>query len=127
MFADITLGTNDWLHAKPFYDAIMEVLEIGLFFEHDAGTAYGQAVGPKVFSGPAYNGQPATVGNGTHVALSAASRSQVDACYKAARAHGGTDERAPGLRPHYYPNYYRAYVRDPDGNKLQAVCHSPNG
>lgn len=127
MFAHITLGTNDWPRAKPFYDAIMSVLEIGLFFEHEAGAAYGQAVGPKVFIGPAFDGQHATVGNGTHIAFLATSRAQVDAFYDAALAHGGSDEGPPGLRPHYHPNYYGAYVRDPDGNKLQAVCHSPNG
>ena len=127
MFAHITLGTNDWPRAKPFYDAIMSVLEIGLFFEHDSGAAYGQAAGPKVFIGPAFDGRPATVGNGTHVAFLATSRARVDAFYDAAMAHGGSDEGPPGLRPHYHPNYYGAYVRDPDGNKLQAVCHAPNG
>lgn len=127
MFAHITLGTNDWSKAKPFYDAIMGVLEIPLFGGSEIGAAYGEAKGAKVFVGPAYDGAPASVGNGTHIAFLASSRTQVDAFYDAALANGGTDEGPPGLRPHYHPNYYGAYVRDPDGNKLQAVCHSAKG
>ena len=66
----------------------------------------------------------ATIGNGSMVALDAESRADVDAFYKAALAHGGTDEGAPGLRP-FHENFYAAYVRDPDGNKLSAVCERP--
>lgn len=127
MFAHITLGTNDWPRAKPFYEAIMSVMEVPLLGEGDTGAAYGEMTGPKVFVGPAYDGKPATVGNGTHIAFLAKSRAQVDAFYAAALAEGGSDEGPPGLRPHYHPNYYGAYVRDPDGNKLQAVCHSAEG
>ncbi|MEO0884091.1 MAG: VOC family protein, partial [Pseudomonadota bacterium] len=82
---------------------------------------------PKVFVGPAYDGMTATNGNGTHVAFLATSRNVVDDFYNAALETGGTDEGPPGLRTHYHPNYYGAYVRDPDGNKLQAVCHSSKG
>ena len=60
-----------------------------------------------------------------HVAFTATSRAEVDAFYKAAMAAGGTDNGAPGLRPHYHPNYYGAFVRDPDGNNIEAVCHRP--
>jgi len=61
------------------------------------------------------------------VAFLAADRAMVDAFHAVALAHGGTDEGVPGLRPQYHPNYYGAYVRDPDGNKLQAVCHRAEG
>lgn len=127
MFSHITLGTNDWPRAKAFYQAITKALGLPLFMEREQGAAWGEAVGPKLFVGPAFDGKPATSGNGTHVAFLAKSRSAVDEFYAAALAHGGSDEGAPGLRPHYHPNYYGAYVRDPDGNKLQAVCHSAKG
>lgn len=124
MFSHVTLGTNDWAKAKPFYAAVAEALELPVFMERPGGIAYGEAIGPKLFVGPAFDGQPATSGNGTHIAFLAKSRACVDDFYKAAMEHGGRDEGPPGLRPHYHPNYYGAYVRDPDGNKLQAVCHS---
>lgn len=60
-----------------------------------------------------------------HMAFTAASRAEVDAFYAAAIAAGGQDNGAPGLRPHYHPNYYGAFVRDPDGNNIEAVCHLP--
>ena len=60
-----------------------------------------------------------------HFAFSATSRDQVDAFYAAAMAAGGTDNGAPGPRPNYGPNYYAAFVRDPDGNNIEAVCHAP--
>ena len=60
-----------------------------------------------------------------HVAFQATTRSAVDAFYQAAIAQGGTDEGAPGIRSHYHPNYYAAYVLDLDGYKLEAVCHEP--
>lgn len=70
------------------------------------------------------NGEPQTVGNGSMIALDAQSRAAVDAFYHAALAQGGTDEGAPGLRP-YHAHFYACYVRDPDGNKLSAVCETP--
>ncbi|QOT76539.1 VOC family protein [Cupriavidus basilensis] len=71
------------------------------------------------------------ISNGTpnqpplHIAFRADSRAQVDAYYKAALAAGGRDNGAPGLRPHYHPNYYGAFVLDPDGHNIEAVCHAP--
>lgn len=127
MFSHVTLGTNDWARAKPFWAAIMKVLDLPVLFEREGGIAYGEPTGPKIFIGPAFDGQTATYGNGTHVAFLAKSRAMVDAFHAAALANGGLDEGLPGPRPHYHPNYYGAYVRDPDGNKLQAVCHSAKG
>ncbi|MEL6378012.1 MAG: VOC family protein, partial [Pseudomonadota bacterium] len=123
----ITLGTNDWPAAKPFWQAVSKSLDLPLFFETEDRVAYGEPTGPKVFIGPTFNGKAATFGNGTHVAFIAKTRRAVDAFHQAALEFGGSDEGAPGLRPHYHPNYYGAYVRDPDGNKLQAVCHSAKG
>ena len=127
MFSHVTLGTNDWARAKPFWTAVAAALDLPLLFEREGGVAYGDLAGPKIFIGPAFDGKPATNGNGTHVAFLAKDRAAVDAFHAAALANGGTDEGAPGPRPHYHPNYYGAYVRDPDGNKLQAVCHRKVG
>jgi catechol 2,3-dioxygenase-like lactoylglutathione lyase family enzyme len=60
-----------------------------------------------------------------HVAFRVSSRAQVDAFYKAAMAAGGRDNGAPGTRPHYHEHYYGAFVLDPDGHNIEAVCHSP--
>jgi catechol 2,3-dioxygenase-like lactoylglutathione lyase family enzyme len=60
-----------------------------------------------------------------HVAFTAKTRAQVDAFYAAGIAAGGTDNGAPGLRPHYHANYYGAFVRDPDGHNIEVVCHEP--
>ena len=124
MFSHVTLGTNDWPRARPFWIAVMAVLSHPELFEHEGGIAFGLPAGPKTFVGPTFDGALATPGNGVHIAYLVADRATVDAFHATALAHGGSDEGAPGLRPHYHPNYYGAYVRDPDGNKLQAVCHS---
>jgi catechol 2,3-dioxygenase-like lactoylglutathione lyase family enzyme len=72
--------------------------------------------------GKPFDQQPATVGNGSMIALMATSWAQVDDFHAAALAGGGSSDGAPGLRPQYNPDFYAAYVRDPDGNKLAAVC-----
>jgi catechol 2,3-dioxygenase-like lactoylglutathione lyase family enzyme len=59
-----------------------------------------------------------------HIAIAAQDRAAVDAFYRAAIAAGGKDNGAPGLRPHYHPNYYAAFVLDPDGHNIEAVCHT---
>ena len=61
-----------------------------------------------------------------HIALQAKKRAEVDAFYAAALRAGGEDNGAPGLRPHYHPDYYGAFVLDPDGHNIEAVCHSPD-
>ena len=125
MFSHITLGTDDIDHAAAFYRPVMATLGIGEPFALPGALVFGDMTGDKLFVGRPFDGTSATHGNGTHVALRAPSRAAVDAFHAAAVVHGGSDEGAPGLRPHYHPHYYGAYVRDPDGNKLQAVCHLP--
>ncbi len=127
MFSHVTLGTNDWTRARPFWIAVMEALGHPVMFERDGGIAFGEPAGPKTFIGAPFDQQAAKPGNGVHIAYLASDRATVDAFHAAALADGGSDEGAPGLRPHYHTNYYGAYLRDPDGNKLQAVCHSPRG
>ncbi len=79
---------------------------------------------PHIYIYQPHDGRPATWGNGTHLAFLAESPSEVDAFYSEAMANGGIDEGPPGVRERYSKNYYAAYVRDPDGNKLQAVCYA---
>ena len=123
MYSHTTLGTNDPDRAVAFYDAVMAVLGHPQLMRRPGGAAYGSWTGEKFFVGPAIDGAPATVGNGTHLAFICDDRAKVDAFHAAALANGGTDAGAPGPRPNYHANYYGGYVRDPDGNKLQAVCH----
>ena len=123
MFSHVTVGTNDLAKAGAFYDAVFEALGMSRGFEGETFISYGERSGGRFFVMSPFDGEPATVGNGVHAAFRAADRVSVDAFHAAALANGGSDEGAPGLRPHYHADYYGAYVRDPDGNKLQAVSH----
>jgi catechol 2,3-dioxygenase-like lactoylglutathione lyase family enzyme len=129
----VTLGSNDIARSKTFYDAVMKPLGM----ERNVTEADDLGYGP-----PSNNDGnsdvrlcrlwvlkpvlklPASWGNGTMIALTAQSRATVDAFHAAALNNGGSDEGGPGLRP-YSPNFYACYVRDPDGNKLSAVCEKP--
>jgi len=127
MFSHVTLGSNDFAKAEKFYDAVMAVLGHPVFFKASGVLAYGTARGEKLFVLKPFDNKGARPGNGVHAAFKVEARATVDAFHAAALANGGSDEGAPGLRPHYHPNYYGAYVRDPDGNKIQAVCHRAQG
>ena len=132
MFTYISLGTNDPARAARFYDATLGAL--GLLRCDTSGEStwdgwigWGTyenrgAVELALWLCKPFDGQPATGGNGTMVALRAVSWKQVDEFHAAAIANGGVSEGAPGLRPQYNADFYAAYVRDPDGNKLAAVC-----
>lgn len=129
MYSHVTLGTNDPRRAIAFYDAVLAVLGIKRQ-EADPGKGYaGYATAPEVtpqfWIMTPFDRKSASAGNGVTIAFEAPDRASVDRFHAAALAHGGTDEGAPGLRPHYHPDYYGAYLRDPDGNKLCCVCHRP--
>lgn len=126
MFTYITVGTNDLERAIRFYDAVFATLGIErrVTVENEAGYSPPDDVRCRFWVTRPFDGKPATVGNGSMPAIDAPSRSAVDAFYAAALANGGTDEGAPGLRP-FHPNFYACYVRDPDGNKLSALCEQP--
>jgi catechol 2,3-dioxygenase-like lactoylglutathione lyase family enzyme len=127
MFSHVTVGTNDIERARDFYDAVLATLGTTSFTQGKHFTGYGGRQSAQLWVLSPFNRDPATVGNGAHVAFLAPDRASVDAFHAAAMAAGGMDEGAPGLRPQYHESYYGAYVRDPDGNKLQAVCHDPAG
>ncbi|MGU9951448.1 MAG: VOC family protein [Gammaproteobacteria bacterium WSBS_2016_MAG_OTU1] len=121
----ITVGTNDSARAVAFYDVVLGVLGFKrLARPADKPQVYSKNNEfPYIYLYYPEDGRPATWGNGTHIAFMAETQEQVHAFYDGALNHGGSDEGAPGLRPHFGDNYYAAYVRDPDGNKLQAVCY----
>jgi catechol 2,3-dioxygenase-like lactoylglutathione lyase family enzyme len=127
MFSYVSLGTCDLARAVAFYDAVLAPLGHQRIEGYDPGAtsaAWGlDDPGPHLWVTLPFDGQPAGVGNGTMVSFLAESRAAVDAFHAAALAHGGRDEGPPGLRPQYGPAFYAAYVRDPDGNKLNAVCY----
>ena len=123
MFSHITLGTNDLERSRRFYEPVMATLGIEQPFKLPATLVFGELAGLKLFLVSPFDGGTASQGNGQHAAFLAPTRKAVDAFHATALANGGIDEGVPGPRPHYHAHYYGAYVRDPDGNKLQAVCH----
>ena len=126
MFSHVTIGSNDLARAKPFYDGLLTPLGLVRHMDFPNAVGYGRAGGrPQFWILNPLDRKAATVGNGITIGLEASDRSAVDAAYKAAIAAGGKDEGAPGIRAHYHPNYYGAYLRDPDGNKICVVCHKP--
>ncbi len=132
MFSYVCLGTNDLRAAARFYDAVLGALGLTrCVVEDDA--AWDGWIGWGTYANRGaqelalwlcepFDGRPASAGNGVMVALHASSWQQVDGFHAAALAHGGSSAGAPGLRPQYNPDFYAAYVRDADGNKLAAVC-----
>lgn len=126
MFSHVTIGSNDIARSRTFYDALAAALGLVRQADYPEACGYGQPNGrPRLWIVRPLDRNAATVGNGITIGLEAADRGAVDAAHAAAVAHGGTDEGRPRLRPHYHPNYYGAYVRDPDGNKVCIVCHNP--
>jgi catechol 2,3-dioxygenase-like lactoylglutathione lyase family enzyme len=120
MLSHVSLGTNDADRAAKFYDPVLAVLGIGKGKRRGDSVDYSAAMFGFSLEQPV-DGKPASVGNGVHVAFAAESRTAVDEFYRVALANGGSDAGAPGLRPEYDANYYGAFVRDPDGNKVEAV------
>ena len=123
MIHHVSVGSNDIDRARVFYNAVFEVLGWRLMDDRGNSLDYGTAILQFSVETPT-DGRAATPGNGTHIAFATESRTMVDRFYEAALAHGGADAGAPGLRPKYNMNYYGAFVRDPDGNKIEAVTFS---
>ncbi|MCV2420949.1 VOC family protein [Paucibacter sp. DJ2R-2] len=136
MLDHMTFRVRDIAQAKAFYAAALAPLGYTLALEGnfganivgfghpDSSEPEGKRTDVWFIDGPSPYGGP-EVTTGCHLCWRAASRAQVDAFYAAAIAAGGRDNGAPGLRPHYHPNYYGAFVLDPEGNNIEAVCHLP--
>lgn len=128
MLDHVGFAVADAERSRVFYEAALAPLGIGLIMSvspeqtESGGTAFGFGSDGKPYF---WFGDNERVGEGTHIAFAANSRAEVDAFYKAALAAGGRDNGAPGLRPLYHPNYYGAFVLDPDGLNIEAVSHRP--
>ena len=126
MISHVFLGVNNFDSTYEFYSAVMHELSLQLkFCEPEKPWAAWVAAGsprPLFLISKPFNGNFATAGNGQMIALLAPTRDAVDRAYAQALAHGGQCEGPPGLRPEYHENYYGAYFRDLDGNKLNVFC-----
>jgi catechol 2,3-dioxygenase-like lactoylglutathione lyase family enzyme len=126
MLDHISVTVSDFARAKAFYAKALAPLGIGVMMEvtpeqTGAGGGVGFGSSGKPFF---WFGSGEAVG-AAHVAFTANTRAEVDAFYREALAAGGRDNGPPGLRPHYHPDYYGAFVLDPDGHNIEAVCHAP--
>jgi catechol 2,3-dioxygenase-like lactoylglutathione lyase family enzyme len=123
MIAYVTIGTNNMERATKFYNALLAELDPGIKILMDAGRIklWGKPGAPNLAVCTPFDGKAANVGNGVMVAFAADSPAKVDAIYKKALELGGTDEGAPGRRGGDKGPYI-GYFRDPDGNKLNAIC-----
>jgi catechol 2,3-dioxygenase-like lactoylglutathione lyase family enzyme len=129
VFSHIFVGVSDFERAMAFYAVFMDSLGNTLRFcdraRPWAGWQSHPAPRPLFLIGAPQDGQAHVPGNGQMAAFAVGSREAVDRAYRLALAHGGTCAGAPGLRPAYHADYYGAYVRDTEGNKLCVVCHAP--
>jgi catechol 2,3-dioxygenase-like lactoylglutathione lyase family enzyme len=127
MIDHIGIRVSNLQKSKTFYLAAFAPIDYQLLMEFSAavtGTVdvagFGEAPKPDFWIS-----ETADAISPVHAAFAVSSRDKVDAFYKAALAAGGRDNGAPGLRPHYHPNYYGAFILDPDGHNIEAVCHQP--
>jgi catechol 2,3-dioxygenase-like lactoylglutathione lyase family enzyme len=127
MIDHIGIGCRDFAASRRFYEAALAPLGIAKMMEvtpEMTGGIHGIGMGAADHPFFWFSSGGAR-GPGVHVAFAADTRAQVDEFYRAAMANGGRDNGAPGIRPHYHPNYYGAFVFDPDGVNVEAVCHKP--
>ncbi len=123
MIGYVTLGTNNYEKAAEFYDELLATIGAGRGMEGDRFIAWSTGpAAPAISIIKPFDEKPATVGNGVMVAIAVDSREKVDALHAKALELGGTDEGEAGPR---MDNFYAAYFRDLDGNKLNAFCFGP--
>ncbi len=120
IISHVSIGVSDLDRSLAFYDAVLATLGGKRQFEHEGAVAYGKMF-PEFWVQTPFSGGAPSVGEGTHFAFMAASKAQVDAFFDAALAAGAESDGAPGPRPAYGEPYYGAFVRDPDGHKIEAV------
>ena len=120
MFDHVGIGVSHYEASKAFFLKALAPLGVSVVMEGPYGVGLGRQPKPSLWLHQATD-KPAPL----HLAFTADDRQQVDAFYQAALAAGGKDNGAPGLRPHYHPNYYGAFVIGPDGHNVEAVCHKP--
>ena len=126
MIDHLGINVSDFDAAKAFYDKALAPLGASLLYMVPPEYTGGKKIGGYGRDRPVFwlhEASPA--GPGRHYAFTARNRAEVDAFHAAALAAGGKDNGGPGLRPHYHPDYYGAFVLDPDGNNVEAVCHAP--
>lgn len=112
--------------ARPFYDAVLAALGVGKVYDRPGALGYGtRCTEIEDFHSflAVYESAEANVDAKRHWCFKANCRAQVTAFHRAGLAHGGSDDGAPGLRAHYHANYFGAFLRDPFGNRIEAVCH----
>ena len=117
MFDHIMLKVKDLNKSKRFYTAALEPLGFSVQYEGDGVLGFGPKDAPALWIGQGESNGP------VHVAFTAKDRGAVKKFYDAALPAGGKDNGKPGLRPEYHANYYGGFVKDPDGNNIEAVCH----
>lgn len=122
MLDHIGLRTKQVKEMFAFYEAVLAPLGYSKLKDFGVAAGFGKDGQHPLWIGQA-EGEAAS--SSVHLALTADSRADVDAFHKAALENGGTDNGPPGIRPQYHENYYGAFVIDPDGNNLEAVCHKP--
>jgi catechol 2,3-dioxygenase-like lactoylglutathione lyase family enzyme len=123
MIDHLGIPVRDYEKSKSFYLTALKPLGIGLVMEVGEGSE--RAAGLGADGKPFFWFSQEPVMGRAHLAFSAKTRAEVDAFYQAALKAGAKDNGAPGLRPHYHPDYYGAFVIDPNGVNLEAVCHRP--
>lgn len=128
MIDHISIAVSDVKRSKTFYDRLLAAIGVHVemavpaSIKDSGGDSYGYGDAGKPYFWIVDGGRTE---EGVHVAFSVESRAQVDAFHMAGLAAGGTDNGAPGLRLHYHPSYYAAFILDPDGINVEAVCHKP--
>jgi catechol 2,3-dioxygenase-like lactoylglutathione lyase family enzyme len=120
VFDHIGIGVTNLQASKTFFLRALAPLGIGAVMEVSDAVGLGRGQKPSFWLG-ATDGKPVPL----HIAFAAEDRRQVDEFYRLAIAAGGKDNGPPGIRPHYHPNYYAAFVTGPDGHNIEAVCHRP--